>query len=1164
MVDEAEESISKIKTPDEDEGATGQIIHVAGPVVEADGLRGVEMYEVVEVGEEGLIGEVIELDEDVATIQVYEETGGVKPGEPVERTGEPLSLELGPGLIEQIYDGIQRPLESIVEATGDFITRGIDVSPLDEDKKWEFEPKAEEGEEVEHGDILGIVEETKTVKHKVMVPPDKSGEIKDIVSEGEYTINETIVVLETEDSEEEISMKQRWPVRVGRPIKDKKQPGEILVTGQRVLDTFFPLAKGGTAAIPGGFGTGKCVTGDTPVMFTDGLKRPIEEIYEEYNREGNKKVDGEEELIELDQPIEILSMDDGEIVEKRATCLYKGKTDSTVLIKTKSGREVELTPIHKLFVLTPDMEILEKPAGEIQEGDTLLAPRRLPTGGKTEGEKLEVEELLPEKRVDGEDFDKIIQTIEGLEKDFGSRKALAGRLNISEDVLTEYALGRNRPKVKVAKKIFEEKGIDHEIRKVKSERNSTPIKVPEKIDDELAELLGLLLGDGSLKPTSVHFYNNDEELLSRVEELFNKLFDVKTKREHARTVKSTKVNCKALKDFLVALGFPEKNKSRNCNIPRKVLKSDDQVVAAFIRGYYLADGGFSKYEIEISTSSEEMASDLTYALTRIDTPPRLAAKDTDTHKSYRIRISGEELENFFEKTSTDHQKYEKIKKYLEKETGHFRGVNSVKVSPELVRNKFEKSEITRKKFKENGIKVANYTTQEEKMSIPIFRKFSLMTADEDLKSIAENHLDHFLPDPVDSIEMKDETKDVFDLTVPDTNNFVGGNAPMILHNTVIQHQLAKWSDADIVVYVGCGERGNEMTEVLRDFPELEDPWTGEPLMKRTVLIANTSNMPVAAREASVFSGITIAEYYRDMGYNVALMADSTSRWAEALREISGRLEEMPGEEGFPAYLASELASFYERAGICELYGDREGSVSVIGAVSPSGGDFSEPVTQNTLRIAQVFWALDTELKNRRHFPAVDWLTSYSLYLDQVGEWWDENVNEDWQDLRRETMRLLEKESELEEIVQLVGPDALPPSDQFALQAARIVREDFLQQNAFHDVDTFCSPEKQFRMLQIIMEFYETGQIAIEEGVSIDELAEMDVLEDISRMSNIPSDDWEEKSNKVEMNMNEEFQELEESLELSSPLESGAEEELGVEEDVEEEETDEDESLKEEG
>ncbi len=1133
MRDEAEERISKIKKPEAEE--KGRIIHVAGPVVEADGLRGVEMYEVVEVGEEGLIGEVIELDEDVATIQVYEETGGIKPGEPVKRTGEPLSLELGPGLIEQIYDGIQRPLEGIAEETGDFIRRGVDVAPLDEEKRWMFVPKAEVGEQVNTGDILGTVEETKTVDHKVMVPPDKGGEVKEIVSQGEYTINETIAVLEDEEGEQEISMKQRWPVRVGRPIKDKKQPGELLVTGQRVLDTFFPLAKGGTAAIPGGFGTGKCVTGDTPVLLADGQKMPIEEVYEKYESKGKKKVDNEEELIELQRPLEILSMDDGKIAKKEATCLYKGKTDTTVVIKTKSGREVELTPIHKLFVLTPEMDIIEKPAGEIKEGETLLAPRRLPVEEERKEEKLSVEDLLPEKRVYGEDFDKVVETIGDLEEKFGSRKLLAERLDISEDVLTEYASGRNRPKVKVAKKIFEEKGIDYNIRNVKSERHSTPIKVPSKLDEDLAELLGLLLGDGSLKPSTVYFYNNDEKLLSRVEEFFSDLFDVKTKREYARTVNSTKVNCKALRDLLVSLGFPNESKSRNCSIPKKIFESGNDVLAAFVRGYYLADGCFSKYEVEISTSSEDMASDLSYALTRLGTPPRLASKETNRNKSYRIRISGEELENFYEKTAMDHRKYEQIKKYLERDGKHFRGVNSVEVSPDLVKKKFEESGIRRKEFKENGIKIANYTTQEERMSIPVFRKFSSMTADDDLITMADNHLDHFLPDPVKSVEVKEGPKDVYDLTVPETHNFVGGNAPMILHNTVIQHQLAKWSDADIVVYVGCGERGNEMTEVLRDFPELEDPWSGEPLMKRTVLIANTSNMPVAAREASVFSGITIAEYYRDMGYNVALMADSTSRWAEALREISGRLEEMPGEEGFPAYLASELASFYERAGICDLHGGREGSISVIGAVSPSGGDFSEPVTQNTLRIVQVFWALDTELKNRRHFPAIDWLTSYSLYLDEVGNWWEENVNEKWKSLRRETMRLLEKESELEEIVQLVGPDALPPSDQFALQAARIIREDFLQQNAFHEVDTFCEPKKQFRMLQLMMRLYATGLEALEEGVSIDELATMEILEKISRMSNYPSEEWDDRYNDIEMEMNEEFNELEGSLELSSPL-----------------------------
>ncbi len=1138
MVEEAEESISRIKEPSEDE-ELGRITRVAGPVIEAENLRGVEMYEVVEIGEEGLIGEVIELEEDVATIQVYEETGGVKPGEPVKRTGEPLSLELGPGLIEQIYDGIQRPLKGLVEESGDFIGRGIEVSPLDNEKRWEFKPKVEEGEEVEQGDILGIVEETKTVDHKVMVPPNKDGKIKEIVSEGEYTIEETIAVLENEDGEEEISMKQRWPVRVGRPIKKKKQPGEILVTGQRVLDTFFPLAKGGTAAIPGGFGTGKCVTGETPVLLADGTKLPIKELYEKYESFGEKEANKKEELVRLNEPLEVLSMEDGKIAKKEANCLYKGKTDRTVVVKTKSGREVELTPVHKLFVLTPDLEIIEKPAGELKENDMLLVPRDLDIEGSKRKDKIiDVEKLLPEKRVCGKDFEKVIRAIKKLENEYKNRRTLANELGVSEEALIEYSLGRNQPKVKLSHKIFRKAGIDHKITQVKSERTSKSIKLPEKFDEDFAELLGLLMGDGSLKTTSVHFYNNDEALLKKVNELFDELFGLEGEREYANTVESVKVNCKTLRDLLVSLGFPEHDKSSRCSIPKKVLRGGEDTVAAFIRGYYLAAGGFNRYEIEIGTSSDKMASDLSYALTVLGTAPRISTKETDYSKHYRLRVSGEELDSFYQQTAVDHPKYEQIKEYLEKDSTNFKGVDSIDISPDLVQEKFEGSRINQERFKENGIKIENYTTQEEKMSIPLFKDFSDMLDDEELKSIAFNHLDHFLPDPVVSVEINDDTKDVYDLTVPDTHNFVGGNTPMLLHNTVIQHQLAKWSDADIVVYVGCGERGNEMTEVLRDFPELEDPWSGEPLMKRTVLIANTSNMPVAAREASVFSGITIAEYYRDMGYNVALMADSSSRWAEALREISGRLEEMPGEEGFPAYLATELASFYERAGICKLHGNREGSISVIGAVSPSGGDFSEPVTQNTLRIVQVFWALDTELKNRRHFPAVDWLTSYSLYLDEVSDWWEENVNKEWKNLRRETMRLLEKESELEEIVQLVGPDALPPSDQFALQAARMVREDFLQQNAFHDVDTFCSPEKQFRMLQIIMEYFETGKEAIEEGVTVDNLTGMDVIEEISRMSNIPSEEWDDEFNEIEMRMNDEFQELEESLELKSPVEDG--------------------------
>ncbi len=576
----------------------GKIIRVAGPVVVADGMKGSEMYEVVRVGKEGLIGEIIALNGDNATVQVYEETSGIKPGEPVERTGAPLSVMLGPGLIGQIYDGIQRPLPMIRAQMGDFVKRGANVPPLDLNKKWHFVPRLKIGDKVIGGDILGVVQETKLVEHRIMVPPDVRGTMEWIADEGEYTIQDTVAKVEGK----EIKMHQRWPVRKQRPFKVKHDPVELLVTGQRVLDTFFPIAKGGAAAIPGGFGTGKTVT---------------------------------------------------------------------------------------------------------------------------------------------------------------------------------------------------------------------------------------------------------------------------------------------------------------------------------------------------------------------------------------------------------------------------------------------------------------------------------------------------------------------------------------------QHQLAKWSDADIIVYVGCGERGNEMTEVLEDFPKLKDPKSGEPLMNRTVLIANTSNMPVAAREASIYTGITIAEYFRDMGYHVALMADSTSRWAEALREISGRLEEMPGEEGYPAYLASRLAEFYERAGYVTVLGSEEkkGSVTVVGAVSPPGGDFSEPVTQNTLRIVKVFWALDAELAHKRHFPSINWLRSYSLYLNSVRGWWEKNVSKDWYDLRREAMSILQRESELQEIVQLVGPDALPAREQALLETARSLREDFLQQNAFHDVDTYCPAEKQYEMLRLILKFHKLITEAVDKGVNIEKIRKLAVKEDLAYMGRIPNETFREEFKKIEEKMEKEISDL---------------------------------------
>ena len=554
--------------------STGTIKKVAGPLVIAEGMRDANMFDVVRVSRQRLIGEIIEIHGDEASIQVYEETSGLGPGEPVESMDVPMSVELGPGLITSIYDGIQRPLDDIMKVSGNNLKRGVEVASLKRDKRWEFVPVAKAGDEVEAGDVLGTVQETIVVQQKIMVPYGVKGTVKEIKA-GAFTVEEVVAVIATEKGDKELTMMQRWPVRKGRPYQKKLPPVKPLVTGQRVIDTFFPIAKGGVAAVPGPFGSGK---------------------------------------------------------------------------------------------------------------------------------------------------------------------------------------------------------------------------------------------------------------------------------------------------------------------------------------------------------------------------------------------------------------------------------------------------------------------------------------------------------------------------------------------TVIQHQLAKWAEADIVVYIGCGERGNEMTDVLNEFPELKDPKTGQSLMERTVLIANTSDMPVAAREASIYTGITIAEYFRDMGYSVALMADSTSRWAEALREMSGRLEEMPGEEGYPAYLGSRLAQFYERAGHVVSLGKegREGALSVIGAVSPPGGDISEPVSQATLRIVKVFWGLDSALAYKRHFPAINWLTSYSLYVDNMANWFNEEVAADWMEDRQKMMTILQEEAELNEIVQMVGMDALSPTDRLKMEAARSIREDFLHQNSFHEIDTYTPLRKQYLMMKLVLAFYEKSVDALNKGADMNALIAMPVREKIGR------------------------------------------------------------------
>ncbi|MEM0118481.1 MAG: V-type ATP synthase subunit A, partial [Conexivisphaerales archaeon] len=804
----------------------GSVVRVSGPVVIAEGLEGAKMYDVVRVGELGLIGEVIRIEGSKVTVQVYEDTTGIRPGDKVENTKQALSVELGPGLLTSIYDGIQRPLNILREKSGDFISRGLVIPPLDEKKEWDFEPVKKKGDNVSEGEVLGEVQETPLIKHRIMVPVGVRGELKELRS-GRFTIRDVIGTIATPEGARDLFLSTKWTVRIPRPYKRKLPPDTPLVTGQRVLDTFFPVAKGGTAAIPGPFGSGKCVTGDTPVLLGDGRFVEIESLYNSLKGEAEVKRkrngDGNEELLILRKEIDLFSysLPEGKIVRSRTSILYKGYSDKIISVRTASGRHVRVTPVHRLFVVGKDGRLEQKEAARIKAGDKIAAVSDL---------------------------------------------------------------------------------------------------------------------SSAISPTQ-----EQNQLLTSIAERF------KEKRGKISIFAQRKDVVRSICSSLLSIGV------------RFELNENGSASVITIDGIQL--------EGRLSSASDSVVEDGSLLL-------------------------------------------------------------------------------------QHGSIFADEVVSTEELHGPFA---------------------------------------VYDFSLPDYwENFVGGEGGLLLHNTVTQQQLAKWSDSNVVVYVGCGERGNEMTEVLVTFPELKDPKSGRPLLERTILVANTSNMPVAAREASIYTGITMAEYYRDMGYDVALMADSTSRWAEALREISGRLEEMPGEEGYPAYLGKRLAEFYERSGRVVVLApvERLGSVTIVGAVSPPGGDFSEPVSQNTLRVTRVFWALDASLAGRRHFPAINWLTSYSLYADDLADWGRRNVAKDWPEVRARALEILQKESELQDIVQLVGYDALPETEKGLLDVAKMIREDYLQQSAFDEIDTYSSIRKQYLMLKTILRFGDMEAEAIKQGAQASQVSSL--------------------------------------------------------------------------
>ncbi|MBI4452839.1 V-type ATP synthase subunit A, partial [Candidatus Woesearchaeota archaeon] len=746
---------------------------------------------------------------------------------------------------------------------------------------------------------------------------------------------------------------------------------------------------------------------------------------------------------------------------------YKGKTSHLIEIRTRSGRKVKLTPIHKLFKINENLNIVEAEAQNLNEGDFIVSPRKIDIDTKYHEFSINFE-----CRVCDEDILNNMPSIIDMfckEKNI-TKKSLAKLINAPYHTLLNFYNHRNHPTLNFIKSIYNLNKENPKITRIKVERDSTMIKIPQIFSEEFSELLGYLMSDGMIKGgSSIHFFNKKKQLRERVSYLIEKLFGLKTKEYYARTVEAVMVNSKALVYVLQSFGYPLNKKSRNIKVPSILLKSPDSVISSFLIAYISCDGHIGKKEVEITTASKEMQSGLSYLLLRLGILYRVSQRIINQVKYYRLFMSPREAI--------------KLAPYYNKDFFY----NSNDIVP-ITSGLLKKLLDGRKPYEleKEGISTTTYYSN-SKQTVQTFAKVVNLLNVEYLQDF-KIALDYVFCDEIVSVDIIEGEVDVYDITVPKTQNFIGGNFPMILHNTVSQQSLAKWSDADIIVYVGCGERGNEMTEVLTEFPELMDPRTGKPLMNRTVLIANTSNMPVAAREASVYTGITIAEYYRDMGYSVALMADSTSRWAEAMREISSRLEEMPGEEGYPAYLSTRLAQFYERAGrVVPLGTKKEGSVSVIGAVSPPGGDFSDPVTQSTLRVTKVFWALDAKLAQRRHFPSINWLTSYSLYLGTLEPWFAKNVAADWSSLVVEMMSTLQEEEKLLEIVQLVGSDALPERQQLTLLTARLIREVLLQQNAFHDIDTFSELRKTYLMMKLILHFSRLANSALDSGMRLQQI-----------------------------------------------------------------------------
>lgn len=1100
----------------------GMIKRISGPLVIAKEMLGSNMYDVVKVGDVGLIGEIIQLKGDDAVIQVYEDTTGLKPGEKVVSTGLPLSLELGPGLMGNIYDGIQRPLTSIEKKSGTFISKGINVDALDRKKKWQFvvEKDMKKGSHVKSGTILGHVQETGLIRHYIMVPNGVEGVIKSIKS-GNFTIEDEIAEIESRGKITKLTMMQKRAVRIPSPIKTKFRSNEALVTGQRVADTLFPIAKGGTAAIPGPFGSGKCVDKDTLIMLGNGRILTMAEVFSESKTKGKVvEVNSDEEIYDISdlKNPHTISLENRSFSITAPRIAYKGMSDSLIKITTRTGKSVDVTPVHRLFVYA-DGTFKEKEAANLNPGEYIITPRKVELN--LEDQPLDNLKLLKNANLFCAEK-KINKKLRRFIKN-GVKSKIISRTNI------QYANALRNIPLNIIDTLSSLYKLKIKIREISPFHGKT-LKLPQQVTPLLGEFLAYVIADGHLKKNSYStmFYNKNKQMLDRYSELSARLFGIKPYiYPHPKGGSFiAQIDSKVLFEFLIAIGVPYLQKAGNVKIPECVLKSSNRTIAGFISAYIGCDGSVDVKgsRVEICSKSRRILEEFSFVLLRFGIVSLIGKIKKD--QTSRLYISGSDQLRILSKILHIHNYKNSLLKEAIKDR-NWSSIDSFLVPFELDKILKSKGMIT--KLLKKRIYASGYIDNRQKIGISLLKRIIENLPDSTMVTpqlIALTKLsENVFFDEITKTEVLQKPIDVYDLEVPSSHNFIGGHGPLLLHNTVFQQQLAKWSDADIIVYCGAGERGNEMTDVLVEFPELKDPKTGRPLMERTILVANTSNMPVAAREASIYSAITIAEYFRDMGYNVATMADSTSRWAEAMREISARLEEMPGEEGYPAYLPKRLAEYYERGGKVETLNGKTGSITIIGAVSPAGGDITEPVSQGTLKVVKTFWSLDASLANQRHFPSINWLNSYSLYLDPLEEWYKKNVGEEFVTNRKEAMRLLQREAELKDIVQLVGEDALPDSERIILDIGKMLREDYLRQSAFDDIDAFTSLKKQNIMLSTMLHFAKAAGDAIAKGVPIERIGKMPVKAEISRMKSVLESEIESSGKKTNDHIDSEFSAL---------------------------------------